>query len=84
MDATAKKTLHESMLRGAVRELLKSPDGRYFLRWLVLGNRTLEAAYPADHATAAFREGARAVGCAVLALAIAENGAQTILREEAE
>lgn len=77
-----RRKLHQTRLWTAVDEMLKSPNGRYFLRWLVEMTGTLEAAYPLDHARAAFREGERAVGCAVFALVLERGGADKILLEE--
>lgn len=83
MDEKERAELHAAKLRGAVDGLLKSPDGRYFLRWLVEMTGTLEAGFPLDHARAAFSEGQRAVGCAVFALVMERGGADKILAEEA-
>lgn len=74
-----RQKLHLARLAHAVDELLKKPDGRYFLSWLIQMTGTLEASYPPDHASAAFREGQRAVGCAVLALVRERGGAGKIM-----
>lgn len=82
MDEKERNELHAARLRGAVDDLLKSPDGRYFLRWIVEKTGTLQASYPEDHASAAYREGTRAVGCAVFALVVERGGADKILAED--
>ena len=82
--ATERRKLHQARLQTAVDEMLKSPNGRYFLRWLIEMTGTFEAAYPPDHARAAFREGERAVGCAVFALVLERGGVEKILLEEIE
>ena len=82
MDGEKKRDLHAARLSGAVDELLASADGRYFLRWLVEMTGTFEAAYPMDHGRAAFREGQRAVGCAIFALVVERGGGDKILQED--
>lgn len=82
MDEKERNELHAARLRGAVDGLLKNPDGRYFLRWIVEKTGTLEAGFPLDHAKAAFSEGQRSVGCAIFALVVERGGADKILAED--
>lgn len=74
--------LHYSRLQGAVETLGKTPDGVYFLRWLVHGTGVLQAPFPADHARAAFQAGQRGVGLSVLQLCTAVNLAEEVLHEK--
>ncbi len=77
-DAETSRALHEEKLLNGVKESLKSPDGRYFLRWLVDSSGLLSASYPQEHALAAYREVQRSVGAAVFALLV-KAGATNIL-----
>ena len=74
--------LHYSKLKGVVESLGKSPDGIYFLRWLIHGTGVLKAGFPADHARAAFTEGQRSVGLPVLQLCTAANLSDVVLHEK--
>lgn len=74
--------LHCSRLQGAVEQLGKTPDGIYFLRWLVHGTGVLQAPFPADYARAAFQAGQRGVGLSVLQLCTAVNLAGEVLHEK--
>ena len=55
-------------LRGVIDGLARSRDGLFFLRWLVAMSGVLETAYPADHASAAYREGRRSLGLHIMTL----------------
>ena len=72
----------EERLKACAAELLKSPDGRFFLRWLVEASGSLRASYQDSHGQAAFQEGKRAVGCAVFALICGLPGFEKIFKEE--
>lgn len=70
-------SLRQARLEDAVRALSASPDGRYFLRWLIHGSGLFRAAFPPGHAEAAFLEGRRSMGLSVLQLCVnvgADNG----------
>lgn len=58
-----------------------SDDGLCFLRWLVQATEAASARFLAPE-QAAFREGQRAVGCAVLELCIMAGIAQAVLEKE--
>ena len=74
--------LHYSKLRGVVEALGKTPDGLYFLRWLIHGTGTLKVGFPVDHARAAFTEGQRSVGLSILQLCTAVNLSDIVLHEQ--
>lgn len=69
---------HLARLGGAVGALLATPDGRYFLRWLILGTGVLRAVLPRDHAEAAFDAGQRGVGLSVLRLCVMRGAGDII------
>ena len=72
----------EGRLKALAAELLKNPEGRFFLRWLIEASGTFKAKYPESHAQAAFQEGSRAIGCALFALICDLEGFEQIFREE--
>lgn len=81
-DKDEKRALHEAKLNAAIKTLMKTPDGVHFLRWLVHASGTLEATYTDGIERAAFREGKRTIGAAVLALIIGNGGAEKFFSED--
>lgn len=77
-----KHRLHQARLTGVVRELAKSPDGQYFLRWLMGISGALQASFPPDHAQAAFGAGKRVIGLSVLSLCAAAQETSFLFNEE--
>lgn len=77
------KERHEKRLSEACAELLKSDDGVYFLRWLIMGNGLFKPLAVADQASMAFMEGRRSVACALFSLvAKTPGGADKFFRED--
>ncbi len=74
--------LHQARLKGVVRTLAKTPDGQYFLRWLVQGTGVFRADYPADHVRAAFDAGQRAVGLSIVTLCAAVGVGNIIINND--
>lgn len=74
--------LHRAKLEGVVRKLAKTPDGQYFLRWLVRGTGVFQANYPADHVRAAFDAGQRAVGLSIVTLCAAVGAGNIIINND--
>lgn len=75
---------HTAKLTSAARKLADDPDGQYFLRWLVQGAGVFAAGFPSGHAQAAFTEGQRRVGLAVLQLCVAADVGTILLTKETE
>lgn len=73
---------HTAKLTSAVRKLADDSDGQYFLRWLVQGAGVFAAGFPSGHAQAAFTEGQRRVGLAVLQLCVAADVGAILLTKE--
>ena len=82
IDMDEKRALHKAKLNAAITSLMKTQDGIYFLRWLVHASGTLEATYTNGIESAAFREGKRTIGAAVLALVIGNGGAGKFFAED--
>ena len=74
--------LHRAKLEGVVRKLANTPDGQYFLRWLVQGTGVFRADYPADHVRAAFDAGQRAVGLSIVTLCAAAGAGNIIINND--
>lgn len=74
--------LHKARLEGVVRKLANTPDGQYFLRWLVQGTGVFRADYPADHVRAAFDAGQRAVGLSIVTLCAAVGAGNIIINND--
>lgn len=66
----------------AIVSLASTSDGLLFLRWLIGQSQILMAAYPADHAQAAYREGRRSMGAQLIALARKAGVLPEILKED--
>lgn len=71
----------ELRLRGAVRVLGKSREGRSFLVWLLEESGVLRQDFPADTASTAWHAGRRALGLEVLSLCIKEGLAGQLFHE---
>ena len=71
----------QARLLRVLKGLAANRDGRDFLRWLMDECGTLRAAYPADHAGAAWDAGRRAVGCRILKLCMAAGIGGLIMEE---
>lgn len=74
--------LHRARLEGVVRTLATTPDGQYFLRWLVRGTGVFRSDYPADHVRAAFDAGQRAVGLSIVTLCAAVGVGNIIINND--
>ena len=69
-------------LVNAISLLGNSADGVVFLRWLLGQSGLLQAAYPTDHGMAAWADGKRFMGAAVMALVVEAGLAGTIINKE--
>ena len=67
--------LHRAKLEGVVRKLANTPDGQYFLRWLVRGTGVF-------HVRAAFDAGQRAVGLSIVTLCAAVGAGNIIINND--
>lgn len=74
--------LQTARMEEAVRQIAATPDGRYFLRRLVLETGVFSAGYPAGHAEAAFLEGKRIVGLTVLRYCAAVGAGDIFMSNE--
>lgn len=72
----------ERRLCNIIVSIASTPDGLFFMRWLIGQSQILMAAYPADHAQAAYREGRRSTGAQLIALARKAGVLPEILKEE--
>lgn len=76
------KEAAERIFCNALVSIAATPDGMLFLRWLIDHSQILKTAYPGDHAQAAYREGQRAIGAQLIALARKAGVLPKILEEE--
>ncbi|MGE9985381.1 hypothetical protein [Desulfovibrio sp. SGI.169] len=76
-----KQAIHQARLTSVARELAKSPDGQYFLCWLMRISGAFQAKYPHDHAQAAFEEGKRVIGLSVLSLCVEAEETSFLFKE---
>ena len=66
----------------ALINIAATPEGLLFMRWLIDQSQILKSAYPGDHAQAAYREGQRAIGAQLIALARKAGVLPEILKKE--
>ena len=69
-------------LSGGVRDLAKTNDGKFFLRWIMAECGVFEQAYPRDERLAVWSAGRRSFGLQILEVCAAAGCAAMLLENK--